>query len=117
MSEEEKSIIDFLKKCKEDKYKVIPLLQKSNEILLNYIDKLNNELIKEMELFKNYFINDILQNESYMLSHIENYNLQDYYVCQLVIKFFEKGITDLDFIFKAIKEYKVEDDNNESKKQ
>ena len=90
------------------------------ETMISYrekIDKLNNELIKEMELFKNYFINDILQNENYMLSHIENYNLQDYYVCQLVIKFFEKGITDLDFIFKAIKEYKEEDDNNESKKQ
>ena len=74
------------------------------------IDRLNKELIKEMEIFKNYFINDILQNETYALSHIENYDLEDYYVCQMVIKFFEKGITDLEFIFKAIKEYNYKEE-------
>lgn len=44
MNEKEKVIIDFLKKCKENKDKLIPLLQKSNIVLLNYIDKLNNQL-------------------------------------------------------------------------
>ena len=52
MSEEEKLIIDFLKKCKENKDKVIPLLQQSNEILLNYIDKLNNQLQQKENIIK-----------------------------------------------------------------
>lgn len=86
------------------------------DTMLSYrekIDRLNNELIKEMEIFKNYFINDILQNENYSLSHIENYDLSDYYVCQLVIKFFEKGITDLEFIMNSIKNYKSEEKGEE----
>ena len=52
MSEEEKLIIDFLKKCKENKEKLIPLLQQSNEILLNYIDKLNNQLQQKENIIK-----------------------------------------------------------------
>lgn len=78
------------------------------ETMIHYrekINRLNDELIKEMEIFKNYFINDMLQNETYSLSNIENYDLSDYYVCQLVIKFFEEGITDLKFIIDSIKNY------------
>lgn len=70
------------------------------------IDRLNNELLKEMEIFKNYFINDMLKNEEYLLSHIENYELNDYYLCQLVTKFLSEGITDLDFIINTIKNYR-----------
>lgn len=76
---------------------------------------LENETLKnEMEIYKNYTINSLLEDEEYMLDHIEEYSLSDYHCLKLIEKFLELGITDIDSIIKIIKNFKENKEiNNE----
>lgn len=75
----------------------------------------NTKLKNNIKVFEKYFFDNMLQNEDYKLNHIENFDLEDYYLRALICSFLEYGNFDINYLIDKIKKYK-EDLENESKK-
>lgn len=77
---------------------------------LKYYKNRMEEMSYLFEIYKKYTIKSLLDNEEYLINHIEEYEVEDYYFRKLLIKFIELGITNISYIENEIKDY-LKNDN------
>lgn len=77
---------------------------------LKYYKNRMEEMSYLFEIYKKYTIKSLLDNEEYLINNIVEYNVEDYYVRKLLIKFIELGITNISYIENEIKDY-LKNDN------
>ncbi len=100
----------------ECKNYVVLEIAKYNDMLLG-IEELKKQLDKynsRYYVFEEFFNNSIFEGERYSLNHIENMNLDDYYVRNIVCKYLEKGNFDIPYILDKIREYQQESEEKEN---
>lgn len=84
-------------------------IDKYNELIMNnrfYRDEIER-ITREYNVYKETFYKQIFDNDDYELRHIEDIDLEDYYVRKIISDVFEKGNISIDEIILEIKRYKT----------
>lgn len=70
----------------------------------NYYKKIE-ELEKRCNIFEKVLLDKVYEECEYDISHIEEVNLEDYYVRQIISSFYQYGNFEIDYMFEKIKDF------------